>query len=500
MKNFRHRNLIIFGTFFAFLALWNREALTNPPFWDDILGLHQQALFLARHHFSYAELAASGNFWTGGSLVYRWNILPWIYGGLYALLPPPAVHLAGHLINLGCLAGSATLLFRLLRRFRCPPFAALAWSAAMLATPLMAAQSAALGQEPPLIFAGTLLLDCVARRRIPAALGCVALIGAIKLVAVIPAVALLLYLPLAAYVRGEHCRRCLGDAAIAGALAVLGGGLLILDSDGAERAPGGEFWTTLWLKGIEHFTQYFPLTGILLGITLFGTLWYALRGIHRRRLGPLTGFAVFPLLLLGGFWASYLAYSVPLPRYAAFAEPPLFLLLALLCPRRLKFPAGVVLFGTGLLLASGAFYPQLPPTRRYSGEYLERSREFLVQLQRDRELCRRIEQQLPDTPIVAKWPYIQMLGDPAFGYVEKAHPRLFCAGILPRYLPEVQKFHQSALAKSPNAVYIFACNSFEFFRDFGAPLAPAVGDRVIFAAPDREAPLLLYQKGNAKRE
>ena len=54
----------------ALLAV-NAGILANPPFWDDILGLHHQALQLSRNGMSYAELARSGNFWQGGSLVYR---------------------------------------------------------------------------------------------------------------------------------------------------------------------------------------------------------------------------------------------------------------------------------------------------------------------------------------------------------------------------------------------------------------------------------------------
>ena len=62
------------------LLLGNLPYLANPPFWDDILGLHRQALFLARHHFNFVELMYSGDFWSGGAWIYKWNWPSVLYG------------------------------------------------------------------------------------------------------------------------------------------------------------------------------------------------------------------------------------------------------------------------------------------------------------------------------------------------------------------------------------------------------------------------------------
>ena len=87
-----------------------------------------------------------------------------------------------------------------------------------------------------------------------------------------------------------------------------------------------------------------------------------------------------------------------------------------------------------------------------------------------------LETDCANTPVVAKWPYVQMLADPGYGYVKKGLEKVYCAGILPKKMENVKKYPDPELAKTRGVYYIFVCNSFEFFRDFGVPLAPVRGD------------------------
>ncbi len=490
------RTFTIYLTLFAALLAVNAGILANPPFWDDIMGLHYQALRLSRNGMSYADLAATGNFWQGGALVYRWNILPFLYALGYLAFPPETVRIIGHLFNIACLAGTAALCCRILLSFRAGTLAAWLWSLALLAEPLTAAQSASLGQEPPLCFAGALLVWAVARKRYWAALAAVVLIGAIKLVAVIPAAALLCFFLYRAFVSPTERRRFFTLAGCALGLFVLGAVMLSLDSDGAEAggADGG-FLHILFYKVKEHFVLYFPLPAVLLTALAALTVSHLVKRLGRRAWpGEVDRFKLFLLLLLGGFWASYFLYSVPLPRYAAFAVAPLYLALALSLPRRLTATAGGLLLAAGLVLCDGSLYRKLPPPRRYSGEYLERSREFLKQLEFDRRACAEAVAGAAGLPLVTTWPYTHMLADPAYGYVDRTYPELYCAGILPVAYPKVAKYPEKRLAKTKDAIYIFVCNSFEFFRDFGVPLAPRRGDRVVFAGKDLEAPFVVYRR------
>jgi hypothetical protein len=479
----------------ALLVCFNLGTLGNPPFWDDLIGLHAQAIFLADHRFDLAALRESGVFWDGGAWIYKWNILPYFYAALYLALPPPAVHVVGHLFNLGCLAAAGTLLFALLRHYRFAPQTALFWALAMLAEPLTAAQSAALGMEPPLILAGTLILHAAGTGRWKTALAGVLAAAAIKLTALIPAAALTVYFIFRFWRCPAERRAMARYAAAAGALTALLFLMARLDSDGVAGAERGDFSLLLARRIAEYFLFYFPLVGLLLAAAAAGVAFRIHRLIQTPgRESEQDRFLCFLVVLLGGFWCSFFLYSVPLPRYAAFATPPLIALVALLCPDRARLPAAALAAAVGVLLAGGRLYPALPPHLRYSGEFLERSRAFTGQIALDREICRTLAEKYGDAPVVAKWPYVQMLGDPRFGYVKKALPRLYSAGIVPKYLPEIKKYTGVELAESPDAVYIFICNSFEFFREFGVPLCPVGPVRVLFAGPDRKAPLLLYRK------
>ena len=485
------------------LLVCNAAILGNPPFWDDILGLHAQALFLADHGFSRTALCDSGTFWEGGAMVYRWNILPWGYAVLYRLLPAEMVHGIGHVFNIGCLAVAATLMVLVLRHFRFSWWAALGWGAAALAEPLLAAQGAALGQEPPLVLAGMMVVAAAGFGRWQLALAAVVAVAAIKLMAVVPAAALLGYFLFRAWRSASRRREMLQDAAWAGVLTILTAWLLIHDSDGAAQTMTVHSLMAMVLGRMrEHFSLYFPQLAVLLVMAGALTGWRVWRLI--REGGTETEpdrFRLFLWLFQGGFWGAYFFYSVPLPRYAAFAVMTLILLLALLLPevRTWRLGGGALLLAANLLLCGGAFFPKLPPPRRYSGEFLERSREFLRQIELDRRVTEALSQEATGTPVVAKWPYVQMLGEARFGYVRQPLPELYSAGIVPRYLPRVRKYTGKELDTRPETIYIFVCNTFEFFRDFGVPLAPRPGDRVVFAGDDREAPFLLYQREERTR-
>ena len=71
---------------FVLLVGLNFARLYNPPYWDDIIGLHNQAIFIAKHHFNpialwhdqlldvpepHYPLATNSN-------VYPYSITPWI--------------------------------------------------------------------------------------------------------------------------------------------------------------------------------------------------------------------------------------------------------------------------------------------------------------------------------------------------------------------------------------------------------------------------------------
>ena len=446
------------------LLLGNLSYLANPPFWDDILGLHRQALFLARHHFNFVELMYSGDFWSGGAWIYKWNWPSVLYGALYSFLPPVAVHIFGHILNIAVLAASAGCVFKVLRLNGIAPAASLLWSLGMVCEPVLSAQGASLGQEILLAgcFCGFLLAFSLNRVQMGFAF---LLLGAwIKPAAVIPAAAF------CAVTGVEFLRdRSRVNLAkfISGGLFFLAFTILVLmDSDGAS----GNVWKEL-PERIRDMWLHFPLLLILaVSGMVCGTVRLIREGWDREYL--------LWLLWAAAFFAAYMLYSVPLPRYTAGVVPVCILLAARSLPR-----TGYAAFGfllAGILLQGGAFHRPLPGHLRYSGEFLERDRSFLKQVALDQEVCARLEKECAGKPVVAKWPYVQMLADPGYGYVQKGLENVFCAGILPKKMENVKKYPDPELAKTRGVYYIFVCNSFEFFQEFGVPLAPRKGDTLVW--------------------
>ena len=52
----KRKTLLIFAVCFFSLLLLNADNLFAPPFWDDIIGIHTQAVWLARNGFDMAAL------------------------------------------------------------------------------------------------------------------------------------------------------------------------------------------------------------------------------------------------------------------------------------------------------------------------------------------------------------------------------------------------------------------------------------------------------------
>ena len=442
------------------LLAGNCPYLGNPPFWDDLMGLHRQALFLARHGFDFAALWASGDFWSGGALVYKFNWPSLVYAVLYALFPPTAAHVAGHLLSIAATAAAAGCVFRILRQDGMRAGAALLWSLAFICEPLVSVQSTSLGQEPLQTVCFAAFLLAFAEKRHGWALGALAAAALVKPAALVPAMAYCAVLAIEC-LRGRSRADMLRLAGAVG-LMVLIGLLLIADSDGAS---GGLSLRILFLRARETLF-YFPLPVLLAAAGAAAALFRLKTEGYDREY-------VLWLFWTAGFFAGYLTYSVPLPRYAASAVPVIVLLAARALPR--PGYAGFAALLLGVLLQSGAWYAPLPGHLRHSGEFLERSRAYLEQQEADRAMCAFLEERCSADPVVAKWPYVQMLAEPAFGYVRKPLTQVYCAGILPRDLENVRKYPDPGLAKTKKAYYIFVCNSFEFFRDFGVPLAPERG-------------------------
>lgn len=147
---------------FTLMIIYNYDHIFNPPHWDDMIGLHNQALFLAKHHFNFWELwhekvTIHPYFNIGeGSNIYPYSVVALFWAVLYRWLEPSWAHCTGHIVYMLCLALSGGLFFNTLRRLSVSGVWAAVFTLLAFLEPIMSGRTAAIGQECPLIL-GTML-------------------------------------------------------------------------------------------------------------------------------------------------------------------------------------------------------------------------------------------------------------------------------------------------------------------------------------------------------
>ena len=256
------------------------------------------------------------------------------------------------------------------------------------------------------------------------------------------------------------------------------------------------------VKGFELFPLYcfffFPslaLELLIIGITTVGTLaWEP----ARRRLfadEDRLFFSLFLLILGAGFWVAYAIFPEPCPRYATFIIFPMAAFLALNLPKRISVVLAVLAIGWGCANQYGRFYPRLVEWRQRSGESLERSREYLLDLEANMAICAALARDCYDTPIVCKWPFVQMLTVPEFGYVDKPLPNVYAVGIRPLYTSAKQ--YDPDAAMPPETLYVYVPNAFEHWDLFAPRLKPKGDILLMFADESLPGKIMIYRRAEA---
>ena len=418
---------------FFFMVLLNFVCLDNPPYWDDILGVHNQAIWLAKHNFNVTQLWRPEHW---DSNVYKFGIIPYFYGVLYCLFSAHIVHIMGHLFNMGCLALAFGVSYSILRKFKVMSYIAFLWCVAVICEPVMAGRVTALGQECPVLCAAILSIYFLVDKRY--GLGCLFIFLAMlcKMTAGILAAAFLLWLLIDICLAGKNWKERLKAYSL-----YLGCGLILIAFFLFTRfgQPAGEMygsrilWDGWFINMSYQFPVLLPIQALALLLVICVALWRLVIIIKTKSLLKLTEkdkISLLLLILIGAFWTSYALYHCSLPRYSSFIVFPMYIFIALNTfteKKQLTAFLAVILLSIGALNVNGRFYLPLISRQLRSGEYLERSREYLNDLWENEAACRLLETKYFNRPIVAKWPFVQMLTIPEMGYVSKALPNVYCA-------------------------------------------------------------------------
>jgi hypothetical protein len=138
-------------------------------------------------------------------------------------------------------------------------------------------------------------------------------------------------------------------------------------------------------------------------------------------------------------------------------------LLFLVIPRRLALITGLCFIVLHITAIDGALFPRMRAMPR-SGALLERSREYLTDLEANRRLCKWVETNAFDCPVLAKWPFVHMLTVPEFGYVSKPLPRVLSPYHVHDCCTGITILKPNNLRLPPGTIFIYADNDFEYMH------------------------------------
>jgi len=467
----------VFVLAFSVLVAWHVEALTDPPYWDALMGAFVQGHWHATHSYSpFALLREAAFFTEGGACTYPFSVYPTLVGLLETCgVGTQASFVVLHVLSFAAAAAILAGTFTLLRRGVGALLAAVV-ACALMVQPSFRSLASQMNMDVLLGACTVLSLLALAEVRVARACAwaCAALL--VKPTGIIVIASLLASLVWRRW-RPEAFRHAEVEAAVEAATERRGGVSdgdvsgtdavlkrrrtsnvaiafliavfvlfvlqLVVQAHFGKSQPGVSLF-----GGVGQFLgkRLWTLPEFALGLALFVLVspWLVAR-ILRSRATPLeTDLTIF----LAAFVGFYCQYLNVLPRYYLQAWPVLLGVLVLASARLRVKPlvvtAALIAFGVvGLVNAHGRFHPvkwsewSVPgdarPLVSNEGWLLERSLEYRDDLAMNRAIASRCARL--DTLVVADWPILQLLAEPRLGYVDRP-VRLAAAGRDIEFAPE----------------------------------------------------------------
>lgn len=482
----------LFAALFVLLAAANAAHLSDPPYWDAVVGVYRQGVWLARHHMDYAGLMREAVYADGGPRVHPLYLFSAVFAGLIRLLPPAGTFFVLHLTMLAAAALGLTAHYRVMRT-QVPAAHAAAWLAAAATGPIWAGQTASLYLEMPMV--GLLGLSALALwrgRYRSAALWSLAAYF-VKSAALLEATALFCAGAVLLAIAAREPARA-EDRGLAWLLVPLPAMILLNRLAGQSAAPDALVWSAApgYVERLIAQAPYlYPALLAQLALIALGAACAGkdLRALLAKRADA--RWTLFLLLWVGGFWAAFALTQRNLVRYTVFAALPAAGLLAVFWRSRprLSLALALSLIAWNLFNLRGFGLRPLPPIVGRSGDRLERSREYLDDLRADQELAALLSRDFPNEPVVARWPFPQMLRFPELGYVSSPLPDVIDASRPPLRGETAAATPEELVGRATLCVY--APSVFEQ----GAPsLRPRDGDEPVWIDRRLPAPLILYRR------
>ena len=490
-ESFWNQRRVFLAAFFC-LLLANLATLIDPPYWDAIF-YSSQAVWLKNNGFNYAELWRLPGYFGGGPNTNILYIMAPVNALLLKHLTPEKTFLILHIFNISCAAITFTLFFSILRS--CMPAGhAFVWCAAAVVDPIFSGQTASIYIEMPQAAAyGAVIYALHKNRFFQACLWCL-LAYLIKDSAMIMGIALFVWFFLQTFLYRLLSAEKLDFRRNRQAWPILFVLPVFLILSCLPSTKHEMFWDTCRVFAMT--LSLFPNHAAMVILSLFLIVYLLVKKRFitiSNRDERVFHTALLLLIVVSGFWAGFFLYYLPLCRYTTsiiFPMVTLFGFLVFQNSRRLSLLAGILLVIFGCLNQYGALLPSTSIVRCRSGETLERSREFLIDLEANRRICRELEEKYFHKKIVVKYPFAHMLTIPEMGYVTTPLPNVYSMGMRP--MVSSAKAFSLELLTDPETLYLYSPNVYEYYtRPW---LRPDNEDLILFQDTSLRVPMLLFKR------
>ncbi len=489
-------SLKVFGFGFVLLFLMNIQVLFAPPYWDALTGIFSQSQWLKENNFDYFQLWQQPKWIDGGPHIQILYLLAPVYALLMNFFSPPVVFMVIHVFNIFCAALIFLLFFQVLSDFLAKKLALL-WCTAAVLDPVFSGQVASLYIEiPQALCYGAVILALHRQYYLGASLACF-LAFLVKSSALILALAMLVWFM---FHHQWHWWTTSNETAARkkewrSIWVVLTFPVLYFLARYVNHNPLGLSWN--WSKSLYAIKTLLPFQTLTLTAVILAGMILLFSSKQRRQLigdRALFRLVTFLGIFVGGFWSAYHLYPLPLCRYATGIIFPMAILLALLVSfwgYRVSAVLAVILIIVGAANQYGMLMPVITGAKARSGEHLERSREYLIDLASNRRICRFLEERHFFDPIVVKYPFAHMLTVPEFGYVQRPLPNIYVVGRKPLFT--LARDFKIGVKSRDSALYLYVPNVFEYYTQ--PSLRPATDSEFIYTDNVLGAPAVIYRRG-----
>ncbi|MBN2144770.1 MAG: hypothetical protein JW774_09120 [Candidatus Aureabacteria bacterium] len=413
--------LFLFISVTLILLTANGEYLFDPPYWDAQGGSFLQAAWLIENSFDYLWLFHEKGYMQGGPNVYYLNIVPLLYAVFLIFIKPALVFFILHLLNIFCTAVTCVVFYRIARSVFSSGLSVLFCFACLL-NPILSGQTAGINMELYLLLFSALSIYCFHVGKYPLAV--ILCISAYFF----KSSAIILGMAYGVFYLAESVKSLLKKEKPSFpytlCLPVFIMVILSFVSSDSDRYFSQSNLMEKISRFQEEIVHHFPDQGLILALIIVTAVYYFFK--H----GLKNSFMNFLLIYTLGCYAAYSNCFWPLPRYTASYIFPAFLCSGFLLAKTFRNQLmAFLLFSSlsifGMMNQHGKFLPKLHPQISRAGANLERSREYLTDLEANIRTCRFIENNYADAEIGVSRNFYWMLTNPFLGYVTRTVEKAF---------------------------------------------------------------------------